>query len=310
MEKVLKKKICTGIAVIIIPVVCLYLLQRLLVPTYASDIKEGAMIQEYYNSEKNHDVLILGDCEVYENISPVTMWENYGISSYIRGMTESEAKSEAYNRMTIDGMKFSKYKIASIRESMTENESMADYIFPLLRYHSRWSELSSEDFRYMWKTPSVTTNGYLMQKGVRPVTTIPKAAPLANYTFSDRNMQYLDKIYELCRDNDISLVLMKAPSVYPHWYDEWDKQVSDYADKNGILYLNTIKEVESIGIDYTTDTFDYGQHLNVEGAEKLSLYLGEQLVDRFGLTDHRQDESYKSVWQAIVNKYYEEKQGE
>ena len=83
-------------------------------------------------------MLILGDCEVYENISTVTMWENYGISSYIRGsaeqliwqsyylledtlkyekpevvmlnvlaMSEGEAKSEAYNRMTLDGMKWS-----------------------------------------------------------------------------------------------------------------------------------------------------------------------------------------------------------
>ena len=160
----MRKKICTGIAVIIIPIVCLYLLQCLLVPKYASDIKEGAMIEEYYNSEKNHDVLILGDCEVYENISPVTMWENYGISSYIRGsaeqliwqsyylledtlkyekpqvvivnvlaMTQRDAKSEAYNRMTLDGMKLSKYKIASIRESMTEDENIASYIFPLLR---------------------------------------------------------------------------------------------------------------------------------------------------------------------------------
>lgn len=162
----------------------------------------------------------------------------------------------------------------------------------------------------MWKTPSVTTNGYLMQKGVRPVTTIPKAAPLANYTFSDRNMEYLDKIYSLCKDNGINLVLMKAPSVYPHWYDEWDKQVSDYAYEHGILYLNTINEAGNIGIDYTTDTFDYGQHLNVEGAEKLSLYLGEQLVKNFRLTDHRQDESYKNAWQTIVNKYYEEKQGD
>ena len=85
----MRKKIYTGIAVVIITIVCLYLLQCLLVPKYASDIKEGAMIKEYYNSEKNHDVLILGDCEVYENISMVTMWENYGISSYIRGIAST-----------------------------------------------------------------------------------------------------------------------------------------------------------------------------------------------------------------------------
>ena len=54
MEKVLRKKICTGIAVIIIPMVCLYLLQCLLVPKYASDIKEGAMIEEYYNLSLIH----------------------------------------------------------------------------------------------------------------------------------------------------------------------------------------------------------------------------------------------------------------
>ena len=335
------KKIIRVIAVVLIPVVCLYLLTLLLTPKYVNDIPEGSMIAEYYKSEKNNDVLILGDCEVYENISTVKMWEEYGITSYIRGsseqliwqsyylledtlkhetpkvvvlsmlaMSEADAKSEAYNRMTLDGMRWSKSKWNSIKESMTEKETMGSYIFPLLRYHSRWSELSSEDFRYMWKTPSVTTNGYLMQKGVRPVTTIPKAAPLANYTFSDRNMEYLDKIYSLCKDNGINLVLMKAPSVFPHWYDEWDKQVNDYADEHGILYLNTINEAENIGIDYTTDTFDYGQHLNVEGAEKLSLYLGEQLVKKFGLTDHRQDESYKNVWQTIVNKYYEEKQGD
>ena len=86
--------------------------------------------------------------------------------------------------------------------------------------------------------------------------------------------------------------------------------MSDYADGHGILYHNTIDEAENIGIDYTTDTFDYGQHLKVEGAEKLSLYLGEQLVKNFRLTDHRQDESYKNAWQTIVNKYYEEEQGD
>lgn len=339
MENILKKKVCIGCAVVIIPILCLYLLQCLFVPKYASDIKEGAMIKEYYSSEKKHDVLILGDCEVYENISPVTMWENYGISSYIRGsaeqliwqsyylledtlkyekpevvvvnvlaMSESEAKSEAYNRMTLDGMKWSKSKLSSIKESMTDKEDMLSYVFPLLRYHSRWSELSKEDVEYMWKTPKVTTNGYLMQTGIRAVTTIPKAAPLADYSFSQKNFEYLDKMYSLCKDNGIELVLIKAPSVYPHWYEEWDKQIVDYATKNGIMYLNTISESENIGIDYSCDTFDYGQHLNVSGAEKLSKYLGQQLVDKFSLKDHRSEQMYTDTWDSIVKDYYKEKE--
>ena len=82
------KKIIRVIAVVLIPVVCLYLLTLLLTPKYVNDIPEGSMIAEYYKSEKNNDVLILGDCEVYENISTVKMWEEYGITSYIRGSSE------------------------------------------------------------------------------------------------------------------------------------------------------------------------------------------------------------------------------
>ena len=61
------------------------LLQRLLMPKYASDVVEGALIAEYYSEEKDHDVIFIGDCEVYENFSPAVLWRDYGINSYIRG---------------------------------------------------------------------------------------------------------------------------------------------------------------------------------------------------------------------------------
>ena len=41
-------------------------------------IVEGAMIAEYYDEEKDHDVVFIGDCEIYENFSPITLWEEYG----------------------------------------------------------------------------------------------------------------------------------------------------------------------------------------------------------------------------------------
>ena len=327
------------VSVLIVICIVIGFLQQLLVPKYVTDIQEGSMIEEYYSSEKNHDVIILGDCEVYENLSPVTMWNAKGITSYIRGsaeqliwqsyylledtlkyetpkvvvlnvlaMQESEAKSEAYNRMTLDGMKWSMSKVNSIKESMTEKETFASYVLPILRYHSRWSELSSEDINYMFKKDKVTSNGYLCQVGVRPVTTVPRATTLPDYQFSSRNYEYLDKIAALCRENNIELVLMKAPSVYPYWHEEWDKQVRDFADKNDITYINCIDKVEDIGIDYSTDTFDYGQHLNVEGAEKLSAYMAELISSKFKLADHRADAEYSDVWNQKAAEYEQMKQ--
>ena len=48
-----------------------FLLQKLLIPKYISDVPEGSLIEEYYNEKVfDHDVVFIGDCEVYENISP------------------------------------------------------------------------------------------------------------------------------------------------------------------------------------------------------------------------------------------------
>ena len=51
----------------------LFLLQRLLVPKYMGRVVEGAFIEEYYDEKSPHDVIILGDCEVYENLSPAVL---------------------------------------------------------------------------------------------------------------------------------------------------------------------------------------------------------------------------------------------
>lgn len=58
---------------------------RLLVPKYMGMVVEGNLTGEYYKEVPDHDVLILGNCEAYENISPAVLWREFGISSYIRG---------------------------------------------------------------------------------------------------------------------------------------------------------------------------------------------------------------------------------
>ena len=76
------KKVWMFIGTAVIVLASLYLLQRLLMPKYAADVVEGALIAEYYEEEKDHDVIFIGDCEVYENFSPAVLWQNYGINSY------------------------------------------------------------------------------------------------------------------------------------------------------------------------------------------------------------------------------------
>lgn len=317
----------------------LFLLQRLLMPKYVTDVVEGALIAEYYKEDKNHDVVFIGDCEVYENFSPKVLWEDYGINSYIRGsaqqliwqsyylledtlryekpevvifnvlaMQYNEPQKEAYNRMTLEGMKWSASKVKSIQASMTSSEKFLDYVFPILRYHSRWCELGKEDAAYLFDTRPVSHNGYYMRVDVKPAENVPEGKILANYQFGENAYLYLDKMTQLCKENDIQLVLVKAPSLYPYWYDEWEEQMEKYAEDNGLLYVNFLELVDETGLDFSKDTYDGGLHLNLSGAEKITEYLGGVLMEECSLTDRRKDEALAAMWQEKIAAYEEEKE--
>ncbi|MCL1806920.1 MAG: SGNH/GDSL hydrolase family protein [Oscillospiraceae bacterium] len=310
----------------------LFFADRLLMPKYMSGVYEGALIAEYYQSEKNHQLIILGDCEAYENISPFTLWEEYGYTSFIRGspqqliwqsyylledtlrhetpdavifsvfgMKYDTPQSEAYNRLTLDGMKLSRSKIAAVRASLTEGESFLSYFVPLLRFHDRWKDLSADDWRYMFGRRGVSFNGYMMRCDVKPMGTLPTPQELAEPAFGEVCWDYLDQIRELCERNGIELILFKAPVPYPYWHPEWDAQIGKYAERHGLTYVNALNHLEEIGIDYASDTYDGGLHLNLWGAEKMSVYLGGLLQ---GLDDLRGDNAVSKVWAEKAERYH------
>ncbi|MBQ4600060.1 MAG: SGNH/GDSL hydrolase family protein [Oscillospiraceae bacterium] len=338
------------LAALCLCVAVLYLLQMLLMPKYMDESRDGALIAEYYDNTGNNDVIFIGDCEVYENISPITLWEDYGITSYIRGSPQqmiwqsyylmeetfryetpkvvvfnvlsmkyhtpasagSSDQREAYNRMTLDGMRWSSSKWNSILASMTETEkqwqSIFTYLFPILRYHSRWSELKQDDFTYLFQKEQIGHNGYLMQTGIKPVTAPHMEKPLVDYTFGENSYYYLDKMVALCEEYGVELVLMKAPSLYPVWWDQWDAQMESYAQEHGLKYINFLELVDEIGIDWNTDTYDTGLHLNVYGAEKLASYFGKILSEECGIPDRRGEEAISTLWEEKTQAYYDQKQ--
>lgn len=314
-------------ALLLISVLCF--LTFLLKPKYVSEVTEGRLIAEYYQEEMNHDVLFVGDCEVYENFVPEILWNEYGINSYIRGsaqqliwqsyylledalryekpkvvifnvlsMKYDEPQKEAYNRMSIEGMRWSKSKIDCINASMTPSEKFLDYVFPILRYHSRITELTSEDFTHINDQLVRFHNGYYMRVDVRPAENVPEGQILGNYQFGDNSYKYLDMLTKLCKEEGIELILIKAPSLYPYWYPEWEEQMVEYAKANNLKYINFLDLQDEVGLDWNEDTYDAGLHLNLFGGEKVTRYLGDYLITECGLADRRGEEHLDSIWKA------------
>ena len=380
-------------------------LQRLVAPKYVEDLMEGGFTDAYYREAGGHQVLMVGDCELYENFDPVTLWEKYGIDSYIRGNAQqlawqsyyllkealryetpkavvfnvlelkyNEPQKEEYNRLTIDGMKWSFDKWNLIRASMTKGESMMEYIFPILRYHARIAQLTKEDLKYYWGSDvKNTVAGYYMRTDVSPYEIgqwgeenyvgtysdehAPEKPDLENKgqaadggwsaeadgddlgeneseegwsaeadgaaldeTASDASitdlnageesgdrkeveplgehaMHYLDLIRELCEEKGIRLLLVKAPSVSPVWYAKWEEQITAYAKRYSLDYINYLELVDEIGIDFSKDTYDEGLHMNYSGAVKCADYLGRYLSEHYKLEDKRTDPLASEKWQ-------------
>lgn len=343
---ILTRVLCILLSLVLVTAL-LWAAGRVLEPKYVTVSPEGSLTAEYYADAAgiSHDVVFIGDCEVYEAFVPAVLWTDYGISSCVRGSAQQlvwqsyamltdtlryetpkvvvfnvlslkygEPQNEAFNRMTLDGMEWSSAKADAIRASMTGEETFVSYLLPALRFHSRLTELSAEDFRYAFAAkPTVSDGGYLMQtdivpadpsvdhEALKPLLTDPALPASA--------MEWLDRMVALCKENDITLILVKSPTnTWRYWwYDEWDAEVSDYAAAHGLAYYNLIPDAGAIGLDMSTDTYDGGIHLNVYGAEKLTRYFGRILADTCGLPDRRDDAAYTSVWGERVSTYEQRK---
>ena len=340
----MKKRILPAVLSIVLLLIALMLAQAVLIPS-RYDNREGHLLCGYYGATDKHDVIFVGDCEIYEGIVPAVLYEQYGMTSYVRGssqqtvwqsyhvLEETLAKDpdvkvvvfnvlalkygktpkESISRMTLEDMRWSPAKLQAIKASMTEDESFLSYFMPILRYHDRWSELTAADLAHTFsKHEDMTHQGYLMQTDIVPVDPADTREPdaLIDSTLPARSMEYLDKMKDLCAQYGAELVLIKAPtnSVKYYWYDEWDAQIVTYAQTNNLTYYNFIGMDAELGLDWSTDTYDAGLHLNVYGAEKWTLYLGNLLMTNHGVQDRRGDAALDALWAERIARYTQEKQ--
>lgn len=341
MRSIYIKRIVCTVCVSVSFVAALHFLSFIFMPKYVLRSREGNLISEYYketDAGNGHQIIFLGDCEAYEGFVPPVLWERFGFVSYVRGspqqlvwqsyallcemleyerpsvvvfsvcsMRYGEAMNEAYNRMTLDGMKVSRYKILAVEHSLTDGESRLSYLFPVLRYHSRVGELGSEDIQYAFSRPSVSHNGYMMHGGVQMREDIAVVgepdSPLPDICF-----EYLDKMRKLCDEHGVRLVLVKSPVNtwrYP-WYEIWESSIREYSRLYELDYFNFIEDVGH-GIDWSTDTYDGGAHLNVLGAEKLTEYFGRSLLECGYVRSLRGDKKVEDEWRRKLDAYYNER---
>lgn len=269
----------------------------------------------YFSKEAKDtiDVIILGDSETYSAFNPLQMWKEQGITSYVCGtqaqrlcdtlsILETSLETQSPELVVLETNCLFRY--AGVKPQMTDRTlyEVSQYL-PVLEYHNCWKQLfftinSSEQKKLELEH---VRKGFKLRTDVMPYTGGAWMNESENRkAFGEKAEDYLTKIYELCEQNDMELVLVTTPAP-DNWTYEKHNTVRDWADEKEIAYLDMNLNVEEIQIDWTKDTRDGGDHLNFAGATKLTAYFGAYLKGNYNLTDHREDDVYRSWNEDLEN---------
>ena len=271
------------------------------------DVSANGILSERENSI---DVLVLGDSLSHTAISPMLLYKDYGITSYLCG---------SYGQYMYDTLRYLEQafenqspKIVLLEtDTLYRKFSMTSAIastvqceLPIFRYHDRWKDLTVTDFKCDIKYTCINDyKGYRGKDKVDGIANEPYMIPTEKVEeISELNKLYMDAIAKFCEEKGTELILVSTPSVKNCSYERHNG-IQKIADKYGLEYVDMNLMTEEVPIDWETDTRDKGDHLNHDGAKKVTSYLGKYLAAK-ELTNHRGDTAY-ARWEQSLEIYME-----
>lgn len=288
--------------------------------------------------EESMDIIGYGSSHMYCTLNPVYVYEKYGLRSYSLATQQQpvdatyyyikeslktqspellvveaymfiatyDVVTEAVAHDAVDPFPNGINKLMMINALNTE-DAKTNYYINFLKYHSRWKELTSQDFDFSWKKETDPTHGYVFLTDVKQncmsqisYDGVEEVAILEHY-----EEVFLD-IVQLAEENGTEVLLLIAP------YNVEKEELGRYkymhrlAEENGVNVLDLNLEFDATGISNDTDFYDSG-HLNVYGAEKASSYMIDYIKRNYEIVANEVDDT--SLWLEDIDYYYDRLQG-
>ena len=309
----------------------LVLLAAMLLPLTRLTARKDSTVRfdAFLDHAGSYDVLFFGTSHVRDGVLPLELWETYGISAYncassgaslpttywamknaleqaqpelivldcclIRYPEKSNDMSSLHDMMDPYPLTLTKLSAAmDLCDGEEQRGNLYELIFPFSVYHSRWDQLTEEDF----SPQTNAANGATPKVNVAAPNDFSPSTRKAVLDPALPGVVYLEKFIEECQSRGIQLLLTYLPYAAPSEDVEEANAVADLAEKYGLHYINFFNEDL---IDLDTDLFDSFSHLNPSGAQKVTAYLGEYISRHYSVSDRRGDSAYAWIDQALTN---------
>ena len=280
-------------------------------------------LKRFFDKQSDFDVLFTGISHMQMGVSPMELWNEYGIASFnfaqsferlpfahwvlqmaleyshpslvvidVRRIYDPEIATGPGISTVLDFFPLTLTKFKAVNELFSDFNEKLGYLFPIIKYHERWEELTEGDFVV---TDYVLDNGSAKYEGgaikVYKVDTHTRIPEDDMEPGSELCTSYLRKMIELCKSKGIDVILTEIPFPATHDGQRYANGVQVIADEYGVPYLNfhQIPGVVSMAVDMANRS-----HLNDSGARKVSYYIGDFIKENFDIPDRRNDPAYAS----------------
>lgn len=292
--------------------VILYGLSFLFVPknnTQAAGMEEVIANGIQGEPPNSIDVVVVGDSESYSSISPLLLWKDTGYTSYVCGSAKqylSYSKTLLERAFETQSPKLVILETLCIYRKIPSKTVVMDEVsryLPILRYHDRWKTVTKLDlgsssdssyttpykgYRYNGKVSAADTSSYMVE--AKNAAQIPLI-----------NRLLVEQIQQMCEDHGAKLLLISTPSTV-NWNYQKHNGIQALADELGLEYIDLNTMPQQVPIDWATDTYDRGDHLNHSGCIKVTEFLSKYLEGTKLFSDRRGDSQYAS-WNTLLQDY-------
>ena len=288
--------------------------------------------KDFFREKEEYDVLFFGSSHTENFFNPMVLWKKYGITSYNFGNSEEpisvtywtirnaihikkpkvivvdlfmynrELESREYFNekvhYSLDYFPMTREKISAIYNLSNNKEEFVDKIFTLSTYHSRWKNLNDDRMAIDYFVNGFLSYGHPVTMGVESFEANEITDKKSN-EINQEDIDYINKIIELCNEESISLIFTSTPYVCSPSEQMDINYLSDVISESGVQFVNYNKKNDVI--DYDVDLYNIG-HVNATGAKKVTESIGSILSEKY-LDSISHDESTTNCWDEKYKKY-------
>lgn len=181
--------------------------------------------------------------------------------------------------------------------------NLAEYFAPVIRFHSNWNNVTEKDFQLESNgfRGSDVEDYYLLNR--KDYT--KKYKMHDEFTELDNDLENsVHNLLDYCDEEKLKVLFVTVPQARTKnlvgKYNSVNKIISDRG-YDTLNLLNDEKIHKEMNFDVSKDFYN-NNHTNVYGSRKVTYYISEYLIEKYGFENKRDNENY-SDWNDSLDEY-------